>query len=161
MTQGRTPAAAISTIFSRIWLGRGRPLMNTPPSWLTRPWPAPNTPPSWAAAGKHSSILGFFLYINYIKCATYHIKYTKSNSINIVQGLKIVYNCILYFVFINQAAVMTFLMPLKYNYNAFYNVFTIKEVLSNFVIVVIQMLKSLFYCKRNKMKAIKYTISLQ
>ena len=39
MTQGRMPAAAISMIFSRMWLGSGRPLMNTPPSWLTRPWP--------------------------------------------------------------------------------------------------------------------------
>lgn len=42
MTQGRTPAAAISTIFSRIWLGSGRPLMNTPPSWFIRPWPTIN-----------------------------------------------------------------------------------------------------------------------
>lgn len=39
MTQGRTPAAAISMIFNRTWLGKGRPLMKTPPSWLTRPWP--------------------------------------------------------------------------------------------------------------------------
>lgn len=42
MTQGRTPAAAISTIFSLIWFGRGRPLMNKPPSWLTRPCPISN-----------------------------------------------------------------------------------------------------------------------
>lgn len=42
MTQGLTPAAAISTIFSRMWLGSGRPLMNTPPSWFMRPWPAGN-----------------------------------------------------------------------------------------------------------------------
>lgn len=40
MTHGRTPAAAISTIFRRMWFGRGRPLMNTPPSWFTRPWPS-------------------------------------------------------------------------------------------------------------------------
>ena len=40
MTQGRTPAAAISTIFSRIWLGKGRPFINTPPNWFTLPWPA-------------------------------------------------------------------------------------------------------------------------
>ena len=39
ITQGRTPAAAISIIFNLTWLGRGRPLMKTPPSWLTRPWP--------------------------------------------------------------------------------------------------------------------------
>lgn len=39
MTQGLTPAAAISTIFSRMWLGRGRPLMNSPPNWFTRPCP--------------------------------------------------------------------------------------------------------------------------
>lgn len=39
ITQGRTPAAAISTIFSLIWLGNGLPLINTPPNWLTRPWP--------------------------------------------------------------------------------------------------------------------------
>lgn len=39
ITQGRTPAAAISTIFSRMWFGRGRPLMKTPPSWFTLPWP--------------------------------------------------------------------------------------------------------------------------
>ena len=39
ITQGLTPAAAISTILSRIWLGRGRPLMKTPPSWLTLPCP--------------------------------------------------------------------------------------------------------------------------
>lgn len=40
MTQGRTPAAAISTIFKRVWFGNGRPFIKTPPSWLTRPWPA-------------------------------------------------------------------------------------------------------------------------
>lgn len=40
MTHGRTPAAANSTIFRRMWLGRGLPLMKTPPSWLTLPWPA-------------------------------------------------------------------------------------------------------------------------
>ena len=39
MTHGLIPAAAISMIFRRIWLGKGRPLMKTPPSWLTRPWP--------------------------------------------------------------------------------------------------------------------------
>lgn len=39
ITQGLTPAAAISTIFSLIWFGNGRPLMKTPPSWLTLPWP--------------------------------------------------------------------------------------------------------------------------
>lgn len=39
MTQGRTPDAAISTIFKRMWLGRGRPFMKTPPSWFTRPCP--------------------------------------------------------------------------------------------------------------------------
>lgn len=39
MTQGRTPAAAISMIFSLMWLGKGRPLIKTPPSWLTRPCP--------------------------------------------------------------------------------------------------------------------------
>lgn len=32
MTHGLTPAAAISTILSLMWLGSGRPLMNTPPS---------------------------------------------------------------------------------------------------------------------------------
>ena len=64
MTQGRMPAAAISMIFSLMWLvmmvimwamwllmmvimwvmwlnlmwlGSGRPLMKTPPSWFTRP----------------------------------------------------------------------------------------------------------------------------
>ena len=42
ITQGRTPAAAISMIFSLTWLGKGRPLMKTPPSWLTRPWPCKN-----------------------------------------------------------------------------------------------------------------------
>lgn len=40
ITHGRIPAAAISTIFNRVWFGSGRPLMNTPPNWLTRPWPA-------------------------------------------------------------------------------------------------------------------------
>ena len=40
MTQGRTPAAAISTIFKRIWFGKGRPFINTPPNWFTLPWPA-------------------------------------------------------------------------------------------------------------------------
>lgn len=44
ITQGRTPAAAISTIFRRIWLGRGRPLIKTPPSWFIRPCPARNDP---------------------------------------------------------------------------------------------------------------------
>ena len=39
ITQGRTPAAAISMIFRRMWLGNGRPLMNTPPNWFTLPWP--------------------------------------------------------------------------------------------------------------------------
>ena len=39
ITHGLTPAAAISMILRRMWLGRGRPLMNTPPSWLTLPWP--------------------------------------------------------------------------------------------------------------------------
>ena len=39
MTHGRIPAAAISMILRRMWLGSGRPLMKTPPSWLTRPWP--------------------------------------------------------------------------------------------------------------------------
>lgn len=39
MTHGRIPAAAISTIFSRMWFGKGRPLMKTPPSWFTRPCP--------------------------------------------------------------------------------------------------------------------------
>ena len=39
ITQGRMPMAAISTILWRIWFGKGRPFMKTPPSWLTRPWP--------------------------------------------------------------------------------------------------------------------------
>lgn len=39
ITHGRIPAAAISTICNRTWLGRGRPFMNTPPSWFTRPCP--------------------------------------------------------------------------------------------------------------------------
>ena len=39
ITHGLTPAAAISMILRRMWLGRGRPLMNTPPSWFIRPWP--------------------------------------------------------------------------------------------------------------------------
>ena len=39
ITQGRIPAAAISIIFSLMWFGRGRPLMNTPPSWFTLPCP--------------------------------------------------------------------------------------------------------------------------
>ena len=39
ITQGRTPAAAISMILSLMWLGRGRPLMNTPPNWFMRPCP--------------------------------------------------------------------------------------------------------------------------
>lgn len=39
ITHGRTPAAAISTIFSRIWFGNGRPFMKTPPNWFTLPWP--------------------------------------------------------------------------------------------------------------------------
>lgn len=33
-----TPRLAISIIWTRIWWGSGRPLMNIPPSWLTRPW---------------------------------------------------------------------------------------------------------------------------
>lgn len=40
ITQGLIPWCAISTILCRMWLGRGRPLMKTPPSWLTRPWPS-------------------------------------------------------------------------------------------------------------------------
>lgn len=32
ITQGRTPPAASSTIFSLIWFGSGLPLINTPPS---------------------------------------------------------------------------------------------------------------------------------
>ena len=44
MTQGRIPMAAISTILWRMWFGRGRPLMKTPPSWLTRPWPESMNP---------------------------------------------------------------------------------------------------------------------
>ena len=39
ITQGLIPAAAISIIFSLMWLGRGRPLMKTPPSWFTLPCP--------------------------------------------------------------------------------------------------------------------------
>lgn len=39
MTQGRTPWAANSTIFRRMWFGRGLPLINTPPSWFTLPCP--------------------------------------------------------------------------------------------------------------------------
>lgn len=39
ITQGRTPAAAISTIFRRIRFGSGRPFINTPPNWFIRPWP--------------------------------------------------------------------------------------------------------------------------
>lgn len=39
MTQGRMPWWAISTILWRMWLGRGLPLINIPPSWFTRPWP--------------------------------------------------------------------------------------------------------------------------
>lgn len=39
MTHGRMPWWAISTILCRMWLGRGLPLMKTPPSWLTRPCP--------------------------------------------------------------------------------------------------------------------------
>lgn len=40
MTQGRIPAAAISTIFNLMWFGKGLPLMKTPPNWLTLPCPA-------------------------------------------------------------------------------------------------------------------------
>ena len=39
MTHGRTPAAAISIIFSLMWFGSGRPFMKTPPNWLTLPCP--------------------------------------------------------------------------------------------------------------------------
>lgn len=39
ITQGRMPWWAISTILCRMWFGRGRPLMKTPPSWFTLPWP--------------------------------------------------------------------------------------------------------------------------
>lgn len=39
MTHGRMPWWAISTILWRMWLGKGRPFMKTPPSWFTRPWP--------------------------------------------------------------------------------------------------------------------------
>ena len=39
ITHGLTPDAANSTIFSRMWFGKGRPFMNTPPSWFTLPWP--------------------------------------------------------------------------------------------------------------------------
>lgn len=52
IAHGLIPAAAISTIFRRMWFGSGLPLMNTPPSWLTRPCPAkertPIITPSWA-----------------------------------------------------------------------------------------------------------------
>ncbi|TNN31344.1 hypothetical protein EYF80_058503 [Liparis tanakae] len=37
MTHGLMPWCAISTILCRMWLGRGLPLMKTPPSWFTRP----------------------------------------------------------------------------------------------------------------------------
>lgn len=40
MTHGLMPWWAISTILCRMWLGRGLPLMKTPPSWFTRPWPS-------------------------------------------------------------------------------------------------------------------------
>lgn len=40
ITQGLTPAAAISTILYLMCCGRGRPFMKTPPNWLTRPCPA-------------------------------------------------------------------------------------------------------------------------
>ena len=40
MTQGLTPAAAISIILRRMWFGNGLPLMNTPPNWFTRPCPS-------------------------------------------------------------------------------------------------------------------------
>jgi len=39
MSQGRAPEWANSTIFWRVWSGRGRPLTNTPPSWFTPLWP--------------------------------------------------------------------------------------------------------------------------
>ena len=39
MTQGLTPCEANSMMRSRMWLGRGLPLIKTPPSWFTRPWP--------------------------------------------------------------------------------------------------------------------------
>lgn len=37
------PCAAISMMRQRMWWGRGRPLMKTPPSWFTRPCPAAST----------------------------------------------------------------------------------------------------------------------
>ena len=40
IAHGLTPCEAISTILSRMWFGRGRPLINTPPSWLRRPCPS-------------------------------------------------------------------------------------------------------------------------
>lgn len=40
ITHGLMPWWAISTILCRMWLGRGLPLMKTPPSWFTRPWPS-------------------------------------------------------------------------------------------------------------------------
>ena len=40
IAHGLTPWDAISTIFSRMWFGSGRPLINTPPSWFRRPWPS-------------------------------------------------------------------------------------------------------------------------
>ena len=61
MTQGRTPAAASSTIFNRMWFGSGLPLMKTPPNWLTLPWPGE----LWCI---HSSATGnrcmFFFHVN-------------------------------------------------------------------------------------------------
>ena len=38
MSQGLMPSCASSTILSLMWLGRGRPLTNTPPSWFTSPY---------------------------------------------------------------------------------------------------------------------------
>ena len=63
MTQGRTPAAAISMIFNRTWLGKGRPLMKTPPSWLTRPWPLKKKMESEFSFEMVSPLVSHFLWI--------------------------------------------------------------------------------------------------
>lgn len=78
MTQGRIPAAAISTILSLMWLGRGRPLMYTPPSWLTLPWPAGEVIPGRGRGkegGREGGVRGSVVVVIYVIIFCYYYSY--------------------------------------------------------------------------------------
>ena len=87
MEHGRTPWAAISTIFSLTWLGRGLPLMNIPPSWFTRPCPVEQTSATDNAftltnlfyVTQHAHATTYFTYCNVCTYCNYKsILYSKN-----------------------------------------------------------------------------------